>query len=119
MIKLLLKHLSFMLTESEAEKLRNELDSGDSAMATVFNALGDRSRFRIFKLLMEHQDLCVTDIATVLNITVPAASQQLKLLEGSGLIEPERDGQMICYRICATDPVVKTVMRTVAHLADS
>ncbi|MAF80702.1 hypothetical protein CL628_01675 [bacterium] len=106
-----------MLTTQEAAKLKRELDQEDSTIAVMFSALGDRSRFRIFKLLMDHTDLCVTDIAMVLGITVPAASQQLKLLEGSGLIEPEREGQMICYRIRALDPVVRTVMRTVAQLA--
>ena len=105
-----------MLTKEDAQKMQRALDHEDTGVAAVFSALGDRSRFRIFKLLMKHHGLCVTDIATVLGITVPAASQQLKLLESSGLVEPERDGQMICYRIRTSDPIVKTVMKTVAQL---
>jgi len=108
-----------MLNDVQAKEMQAKLAEESGQVASVFGALGDRSRFRMFRLLMEHKDLCVTDIATVLGITVPAASQQLKLLEGSGLIEPEREGQKVCYRIRRGDPVVKTVMRTVATLSET
>ena len=77
----------------------------------VFHALSDLGRWRIFRLLAQEHDLCVTDIADVLGISVPAASQQLKVMELTGLVERERRGQMICYQLKQEDPVVRTVLR--------
>jgi len=77
----------------------------------VFNALGDRGRFRIFKLLTERNDLCVTDIANVFGISVPAASQQLRVLEMTGLVRKERIGQTICYEVKVDDSLVKLLTK--------
>lgn len=77
----------------------------------IFNALGDRGRFRIFKLLTERSDLCVTDIANIFGISVPAASQQLRVLEMTGLARKERIGQTICYKVKINDSLVKVLTK--------
>lgn len=77
----------------------------------IFNALGDRGRFRIFKLLTERNDLCVTDIANVFGISVPAASQQLRVLEMTGLVRKERIGQTICYEVKIDNSLVKVLTK--------
>jgi len=80
-------------------------------MYTAFGALGDPSRFLIFKMLTEHQDiLCVSDVARVLEVSISAASQQLKALELNGLVERRRMGQKICYTVKRVDPVVKSLI---------
>jgi ArsR family transcriptional regulator len=83
-------------------------------LAFVFEALGDPTRLNIFKLLSkEKKDLCVTDIANVFKISVPAASYQLKILEMVGLIERERMGQMTCYTLREKDPLVRNVLKII------
>lgn len=77
----------------------------------ILGALGDPCRFRIFKLLMEHHDICVTDVAHVLDITVSAASQQLRVLEMLGLVERMRMGQMVCYELKKDHPTVKQLVQ--------
>jgi len=77
----------------------------------MFNALGDASRFNIFKILLNKKDICVSEIADSLGITVSAVSQHLKILELSGLVTKHRNGQMICYEIMRTDSFVKCVIK--------
>ncbi|MBI1971314.1 MAG: winged helix-turn-helix transcriptional regulator [Candidatus Wildermuthbacteria bacterium] len=79
----------------------------------VFEALGDQTRLKIFQLLAQKKDLCVTDIAKIFKISVPATSYQLKIMEVVGLVEKERMGKMICYGLRKKDPLIKSIMRII------
>lgn len=100
-----------MLTKTQIEKIQRAGNKGASFYPKLFNALGDPTRWQIFSLLVEYDDLCVTDLARVLNISVPAVSQQLRILESSGLVTPERMGQSICYHVKEANPTTKSIIR--------
>lgn len=104
-----------MLSTVEVGKLRSRVNKVNNKFAKIFDALADVNRFKIFTLLLEskNSDICVSEFADILGISVPAASQQLKSLEISGLIKRVRDGQMICYKIQYDDPAVKSLVKTV------
>lgn len=68
-------------------------------LTTIFQALGDESRYRIVQLLREERDLCVSEVADEIGITTAAISQHMKVLESAGLVQPQRRGQKICYRL--------------------
>ena len=68
-------------------------------MVRKFNALGDSTRFSLFKLLAKDRGKCVSELAQSVGISAAGASQQLKVLEQAGIIERERDGQKICYQL--------------------
>ena len=78
-----------MLSKSRIRQIKKEVLFGNDRMASVFGALSDRGRLRIFKLLLKYDNLCVTEIANVFGVSVPAASQQLKIMEVNRLIEKE------------------------------
>ncbi len=103
-----------MLAKEDLKKIRMEVDGDNDRLPQMFNALSDEGRFRIFKLLLQKRDLCVTEIAHVFTISVPAASQQLKIMEMSGVVLRQRNGQMICYSIKSEDPTVRSLMKIVA-----
>jgi len=105
-----------MLNKTQVQEIREDVGSADRRLTMMFNALSDTGRFSIFHLFMRHQDLCVTEVADVLSISVPAASQQLKVMELSGLVTKERDGQKICYSVKRGDPVVRSLMRIVSSV---
>lgn len=100
-----------MLTKEVLIKIKKELSDEKDRMPIILGALGDPGRFRIFKLLMKHHDLCVTDIANIFDITVSAASQQLRVLEMLGLVEKMRMGQMVCYELKKENPAVKQLIQ--------
>lgn len=100
-----------MLTQGQRIAIKKDISAEDGRMPIILKALGDPGRFRIFKLLREFHDVCVTDVAAILEITVPAASQQLRILERVGLVRKERMGQMICYEVRDDDPLVRSLCK--------
>lgn len=89
--------------------MRNSVKS--ERLPALFRALADPRRFQMFRLLLKRKDLCVSEIADIFKISVPAASQQLKVLERSGLIRPMRVGQSLCYEVRKSDSLVKSILR--------
>lgn len=81
-----------MLTKTQITGIRSDLDRDGVNLAIIFQALGDNGRLKIFKLLIAHHDICVTDVANVFEISISAASQQLRVLERLGLVEKNENG---------------------------
>ena len=63
--------------------------------------------FKIFKLLSSDEELCVSEIASRLNICASAVSQHFRNFEMIGLVEKERMGQKICYVLNNQDSLVQ------------
>lgn len=103
-----------MLSKSRIRQIKKEISIDSNKMTAVFSALSDRGRLKMFKLLLKHDDLCVTEIANIFEISVPAASQQLKIMEINGLIQKERMGQMICYCVNKKSSIVKLIQKVVS-----
>lgn len=82
------------------EKLKKELltESNSYNLAEFFKIFGDQTRIKIIQLL-SLQELCVCDIATILNISQSATSHQLKILRQFGVAKPRKEGKMIFYSI--------------------
>ena len=104
-----------MLNSVQVNEAKKIISDDSQELPLAFNALSDPGRFSIFKLLLQKNDLCVTDIANVLGISVPAASQQLKIIELSGLVRKCRNGQMICYSVKRENPIVRSLVRIVGN----
>lgn len=100
-----------MLNKKQINSIKKAIKSKDERMPIILGVLGDQGRFYIFKILMEYKDICVTDIAAILGITLSAASQQLRVLERIGLVRKERMGKMICYEVRDDDPIVKSLRK--------
>ena len=100
-----------MAERREIKKKLNDLKGREANLLAVLGTLGDLNRFRIFRLLMTHPDLCVTEVAQHLNITVPAASQHFRILEMSGLVHKERSGIRVCYVLEKSNPLIRSVAR--------
>lgn len=101
-----------MISRLKAQKIQDILRKEDNnKLPILFNALSDPGRFRIFKILMIHADICVTEIASIIGTSIPAVSQQLRVMENSGLLKKRRDGQMICYSLKTHSPIVRELMR--------
>src|SRR5262245_2467185 len=62
------------------------------ALTLTFSALADPTRRRILEHLALG-DRCVTDIAKPHNMSLPAISKHLRVLEDAGLIKRERIGR--------------------------
>ena len=67
-------------------------------LADFFKVLGDSTRIRILSALA-HSELCVCDIAHVLNMTQSSISHQLRILKQARLVRNRREGKVVYYRL--------------------
>ena len=102
-----------MLTTKEIGKFKKKLEGSEDHLAFIFEALSNSARLKIFRLLLRQKDICVTDVARILGVSVPADSYQFHIIELVGLVEKERMGKMICYKLKKEDPMVRKIMRIV------
>ena len=68
------------------------------AQAAIFSTLSSESRVRIMQLL-SNGTLCVGALSRATGISAGAVSQHLRILHSAGLVEPERRGYYIHYRL--------------------
>ena len=55
----------------------------------------------------------VSDIAQILEISLPLASQHIKILTQSNLLQKERDGKRVFTKLDQTNPFVKAIVRVI------
>ncbi len=67
-------------------------------LCELFKVFGDATRIKILFLLFE-SEMCVCDIASILNMTQSAISHQLKVLKQNRLVKFRRDGKVVYYSL--------------------
>lgn len=84
----LIKHLADTLPKEEFMDTLTEF----------FKIFADKSRLKILSLL-DKNELCVHDIASILNMTKSAVSHQLKMLRTANLVRSRRAGKEVYYKL--------------------
>jgi len=67
-------------------------------LADFFKVLGDSTRVKIMWAL-DMQELCVCDLAVLLNMTKSAISHQLRALREARLVKFRKDGKVVYYSL--------------------
>jgi ArsR family transcriptional regulator len=75
-------------------------------LSDFFKVLGDSTRAKIIWALDE-SEMCVCDIAVLLNMTKSAISHQLKALKAANLVKYRKEGKVVFYSL--TDDHVKEI----------
>lgn len=65
-------------------------------LAELFKVFGDSTRIKILWALDE-AEMCVCDIAFLLNMTQSAISHQLRVLKQAELVKSRREGKIVFY----------------------
>ncbi|MFF8896599.1 ArsR/SmtB family transcription factor [Streptomyces lydicus] len=70
-------------------------------LAKVFKALGDPVRLRLLSMIASRAggEVCVCDLTPAFDLSQPTISHHLKLLKQAGLIDSERRGTWVYYRL--------------------
>ena len=76
-------------------------------IAELYNIFGDSTRIKILYVLFE-AEMCVNDIAQLLNISTSAISHQLRILKQAQLVKFRREGKTIFYSL--SDDHVRTIL---------
>lgn len=67
-------------------------------LAEIFKVLGEPTRIRILQALAD-EELCVCDLAAVVDTTPSAISHQLRILRTARLVRSRKDGKMVYYAL--------------------
>ncbi len=76
-------------------------------LAELYKVFADSTRIKILYCLFE-EEMCVCDIATLLNMTTSAISHQLRVLKQAKLVKFRREGKTVFYSL--SDDHVRTII---------
>jgi len=85
-------------------------------LAELFKIFGDSTRIKILYALLEHE-LCVCDIASLLDVSQSAVSHQLRVLKASKLVKFRREGKTVFYSL-ADDHVLRILSQGMEHIEE-
>ncbi|MCI0184382.1 ArsR/SmtB family transcription factor [Sulfoacidibacillus ferrooxidans] len=93
---------------SKVERLRSVIPQTD-LLSVVFKALADSTRLKV-AFALANDELCVCEVAALLDTTVQNASHHLRWLKRSGLASYRKDGKLVYYRLL---PAAFTILNSI------
>lgn len=82
----------------ENTKIKMPDDTSLNELADFFKIFGDSTRVRILWALSLNQ-MCVCDIAALLNMSQSSISHQLRVLKQNKFVKNRRDGKVVYYSL--------------------
>lgn len=97
-----------LIHEDNVKKAVNELPDDEliADLSDMFKIFGDQTRVKIL-MALESGELCVCDIAAVMDMSQSAISHQLRVLKQSNIVKTRRQGKVVYYSI--SDDHVKEI----------
>ena len=83
----------------ECKKKLQKAEISFSKLSQVLSLAGNDVRMKMLYLLEEENELCVCDLAEILEMTIPAVSQHLRKLKDGNILQTRRSGQTINYSL--------------------
>jgi DNA-binding transcriptional ArsR family regulator len=83
-------------------------------LAETFKLFGDFTRLKILYALSK-RELCVCDIAAVVQMGQSAVSHQLRLLRGARLVKYRKEGKMVVYSL-DDEHISRLLAQGIAHV---
>ena len=104
--------------EDPVESVRTQLPPDELLydLAELFKIFGDSTRIKILYALLE-RELCVCDIAKLMDVTQSAVSHQLRVLKSSKLVKFRRDGKTVYYSL-ADEHVIRILSQGMEHIEE-
>lgn len=85
-------------------------------LAELFKIFGDSTRIKILYALLE-SELCVCDLASLMDVTQSAVSHQLRVLKSSKLVKFRREGKTVYYSL-ADEHVMRILSQGMEHIME-
>ncbi|MDR1559249.1 MAG: metalloregulator ArsR/SmtB family transcription factor [Clostridiales bacterium] len=84
--------------------------------AELFKVCGDPSRLKIINALLL-DEMCVCDIAALMDMTQPAISHHLKVLRQTQLVKYRREGKIVYYSL-SDEHVSNIFYQSLLHISE-
>lgn len=85
-------------------------------LSDLFKIFGDGTRIKIICALFQ-SEMCVCDMAALLNMSQSAVSHQLRVLKNAKLVKNRRDGKVVYYSL-ADDHVKRIFDQGLNHILE-
>ena len=82
-----------------AAKARMIPNDEANQLTELFRLLGDSTRVQILYALVEVGELCVCDLAAVVDVPETSISHALRLLRTAGVVRNRKSGRMVYYSL--------------------
>ena len=104
--------------EDVVEEVKSHMPNEDTLydLADFFKVFADSTRIKILYVLL-CSEMCVCDLAQILNMTQSAISHQLKVLKQARLVKSRRAGKSIIYSL-ADDHVSTIIAQGQEHIEE-
>lgn len=101
------------------EAVRHKMPEEDVLydLSDFFKVLGDSTRAKIMWALDE-SEMCVCDLAVLLNMTKSAISHQLRALKQANLVKFRKEGKVVYYSL-SDDHVTEIFEKGLEHIKES
>lgn len=101
----------------KVDQVQTELKDKDFADLLVLSkCLGDSSRIKILYALATYKEMCVCDLAAIINASMASTSHHLRFLKKSGVTVSYQEGKMVYYSL-ANEEIV-TFIRSVLRVGE-
>lgn len=89
-----------VIHEETVNQVREKMPEEETLydLAEIFKVFGDSTRIKILWALDE-AEMCVCDIAVLLNRTQSAISHQLRVLKQANLVKNRKEGKVVYYSL--------------------
>ena len=107
-----------LVHQDAVERVRDLLPQDEILydLAELFKIFGDSTRVKILYALLE-SELCVCDIAKLMEVSQSAVSHQLRVLKGSKLVKFRREGKVVYYSL-ADEHVIRILSQGMEHILE-
>jgi len=68
-------------------------------MVRIFRALGDPTRYRIVRVLMDRGEVACRDLTRLFPLSAPALSHHFRVLQECGLMQVRKEGAYHFFRL--------------------
>ena len=101
----------------KVDQVQAELKDKDFADLLVLSkCLGDSSRVQLLYALATYKEMCVCDLAAILDASMATTSHHLRFLKKNGLTKSYQEGKMVYYSL-ANEEIV-TFIRSVLRVGE-
>ena len=105
-----------VIHQEAVDKVLSKLPNEDTfnRLADLYKLIGDTTRCRIL-FALDQDEMCVCDLANVLNMTKSSISHQLAVLRRSSIVKCRRNGKEVYYTL-DDDHIVKLFEIGLEHI---
>ncbi len=105
----------FFYDKEKVNKIKEDMEKVDiSGVSKLLKAIADETRAKITYALGQEEELCVCDIANIINASIANTSHHLRTLNKQGIVKFRKEGKLAFYSL-DDDHIRQIMMIALTH----